>query len=295
MTGEVTGTVTGTVPAAQTGGVTATAKAKGTGTVARHPFAVVAAVVVALLLVVPTLVVVPISFTGKASFVFPPDSWSLRWYGNLFSDSRWTSALRRSLWIALLSSVLATTVGTAASVGLTRWRRRRWAAAARALLLVPVFVPAIVLAIGIYTVFGSLGLLGTVTGFVLAHASLGVPFVVISVTAVLQSFDVQLERAAESLGAGRWAVFRQITLPLILPGVLAGALFAFVASFDEILVSLFIKSPFLETFPIRVYQSVDNDTDPTVAAASTLVLVVTTLVILVAVRISTLRTRRLGT
>jgi len=259
----------------------------------QHLFVRIVGSLVALILILPTLVIIPISFAGNRSFVFPPTSWSLRWYVEVFQNGLWASSLQRSATIGLLAALLATVCGTAAAIGLVRWSHRRLAGALRALMMAPVVIPGIVLAIGIFAAFSVFGLTGTIQGFVIAHAALGLPFVIISVMASLSGVDPQIEKAAASLGATRWGVIRQITLPLIGPGVLAGALFAFVTSFDEILVSLFIKSPFLETFPLRMYQSVSNDTDPTVAAASTLVLVLTTAIIIVGSRIATLRSRRL--
>jgi putative spermidine/putrescine transport system permease protein len=258
-----------------------------------HLFVRLAGAIVALILVVPTLIVVPISFAENRSFVFPPTSWSLNWYLALFQNTLWASSLQRSAMIGMRAALLATVCGTAAAIGLVRWRHRRLAGAVRAVMMAPVVIPGIVLAIGIFAAFSVFGLTGTIQGFVIAHAALGLPFVIISVTASLSGVDPLIEKAAASLGATRWGVVRQVTLPLIMPGVLAGALLAFVTSFDEILVSLFIKSPFLETFPIRMYQSVSNDTDPTVAAASTLVLVLTTTIIIIASRIAALRSRRL--
>jgi putative spermidine/putrescine transport system permease protein len=259
----------------------------------RHIFVRVVGGIVAVILVAPTLIVIPISFTGIRSFVFPPPSWSLQWYIALFQNPAWVASLQRSATIGLLAALVATICGTAAAIALVRWHRRRFVGAVRAFLMMPVVIPGIVLAIGIFAAFSAFGLVGTIPGFVLAHAALGIPFVIISVTASLSGVDPQIEKAAASLGATRWGVIRQVTLPLVAPGVLAGALFAFVTSFDEVLVSLFIKSPFLETFPLRIYNSVSNDTDPTVAAASTLALVVTTGVIVIASRIAAARARRL--
>jgi len=261
----------------------------------RHVVVRTIGALVAVILVAPTLVVIPISFTGVRSFVFPPQSWSLQWYAALFQNPGWVASLQRSALIGVLAALVATVCGTAAAIALVRWHRRRAVAVARAFLMAPVVIPGIVLAIGIFAAFSVFGLIGTIPGFVLAHAALGIPFVLISVTASLSGVDPQIERAAASLGATRWGVIQQVTLPLVVPGVLAGALFAFVTSFDEILVSLFIKSPFLETFPLRIYNSVSNDTDPTVAAASTLALVITTGAIILASRFAAARARRLST
>lgn len=238
--------------------------------------------IVALWLVAPTLIVIPLSFTDKASLVFPPTGWSLRWYENFFTDRSWTRALMASFRVAVLVTVVATVLGTAAAVGLQRRAGRRGNAAIRGLLLTPMIVPSVVLAIGLYAIFLKFHLLGTLHGFVLAHAVLALPFTVVSVSASLQTFDQRLETAAISLGASRWNTFRRVTLPLILPGVISGALFAFVTSFDEVVVSLFIQSPYLRTLPVKMFSSVTRDTDPTIAATATLILVFTTALVLVA-------------
>jgi len=248
---------------------------------------------VALILVLPTLIVIPVSFSNKSSFVFP-DGWSLRWYETFFTDRGWMAASWNSVQIGLLSALLATVAGTAAAIGLTRWSRRKTSSTLSSILLSPMVVPGIVMAIGIYMLFSQIGLLGTVHGFVIAHAMLGIPFVVVAVTASLSGLDVQLEKAAASMGATPFGVFRQITLPLIVPGVASGALFAFVSSFDEVIVSLFIKSPFLETLPVRMYSSVTDDSNPTIAAAGTLVLLFTTLILAVGSAFSRSRRRKLS-
>lgn len=237
------------------------------------------AVIVAAILVLPTLVVIPLSFTDKASLAFPPEGWSTRWYQNFFKDPAWMRAFGNSILVGLIVTVLATAIGTAAAVGLKRWHNRKAAGIAQALFLAPMVVPAIIIAIGIYAVFLQNQLLGTVQGFVMAHTVLAMPFVIVSVSATLATYDERLTLAAISLGASRWETFRRVTLPLIFPGVISGALFAFVTSFDEVVVSIFIKSPYLETLPVKMYASVTRDTDPTIAAAATMIMLLTTTVI----------------
>lgn len=249
-------------------------------------------VLVALWLTLPTLVVIPLSFTGRASFHFPPEEWSLRWYERFADgDAGWLDATVTSLKIALLSALAATALGTAAAIGLHRWASRRSAQALRGLLLLPMIVPGIVIAIGVYALFLKLRLLGTTLGFVCAHAALGVPLVLVTVTASLQALDTQLERAAASLGAGPWVTARRVTLPLIAPGVLSGALFAFMASFDEVVIALFIKSPYLQTLPVQMFASMTRETDPTVAAAATLILLLTSILLVTALLVLGRRTR----
>ena len=234
---------------------------------------------VAVLLLAPTLVVIPMSFNGNKSLAFPPDGFSWQWYENFFTNPDWTTSFTNSLFIALIVAVVATVVGTLAAFGVTR-AAARTGGLLRALLSTPMVVPGVVLAIGIYAVYLDTHLVGTVTGFVLAHTMLAIPFVLIAVQASLEVFDRRLETAASSLGANRLTVFRTVTLPLILPGVLSGALFAFITSFDEIIVALFITSPYLKTLPVQIYTSITRDADPTVAAVGTLLFLATSLIII---------------
>nr|WP_298098263.1 ABC transporter permease [uncultured Shinella sp.] len=234
---------------------------------------------VAILLLAPTLVVIPMSFNGNKSLAFPPVGFSWQWYENFFSNPDWTTSFSNSLIVALIVAVVATVIGTLAAFGVSR-AAARTGGLLRALLITPMVVPGVVLAIGIYAVYLDTHLVGTVTGFVLAHTMLAIPFVLIAVQASLEVFDRRLETAASSLGAGRLTVFRTVTLPLILPGVLSGALFAFITSFDEIIVALFITSPYLKTLPVQIYSSITRDADPTVAAVGTLLFIATSLIII---------------
>ncbi len=204
------------------------------------------ALFVAAWLIAPTLVVIPLSFTDKPSLVFPPSGYSTRWYANFFSDSTWTGALINSLQIGVFVAILSTIIATMAALCVTRvvFPGRTLVSAS---LLSPIIVPAIIVAIGIYAMFLRLGLMGTFVGFTASHTVLAVPFALIPITASLQSFDRRLEQAASVCGASPLRAFLQVTLPGIMPGMLSGARFAFVTSFDEVVVSLFIQSPYLET------------------------------------------------
>lgn len=247
-------------------------------------------VLVAVWLVAPTLVVIPLSFTDKASLVFPPDGWSLRWYENFFSDAAWIGSMWASVRVALIVALVTSVIGTAAALGLTRATFRGLPLVYGA-MLAPMIVPVVVLGIGVYAIFLRLQLLGTTLGFVTAHTVLALPLFIIPVVASLRGFDHQLEDAARICGATRWGAFRQVTLPLVRPGVAAGALFAFVASFDEVVIALFIQSPYLQTLPVQMYNGVTRDTDPTIAAASTIILALTTTLILVAAYLFARRNR----
>lgn len=232
-------------------------------------------VLIAIWLLAPTLVVVPISFAEKKSLTFPPSGYSLRWYQNFFAHPQWFDSFTTSLRVALLVSLTATVVGTMAAIGIDKAKSRA-GGLIRALLITPMVVPGVVLAVGVYAVYLRTGLVGTWTGYVLAHTLLAIPFVVIAVGANLSVFDHRLETAAASLGASRLSTFFTVTLPLILPGILSGALFAFVTSFDEVIVSLFITSPQLRTLPVQILTSITRDADPTVAAVGSLIFLVTT-------------------
>jgi putative spermidine/putrescine transport system permease protein len=236
---------------------------------------------VALWLILPILVVIPLSFNGQASFDFPPESWSTRWYDNLFTNPEWRDSLVHSLEIALLVVVCATVLGTACAVGLDR-SRIPGKTLIRALILSPMIIPVVIVAVGVYAVFLPWQLIGHELGFVVAHTALAVPFVVVTVSASLNGFDRRLEQAAASLGASPLTTFFRVTLPLILPGVFAGAVLAFITSFDEVVVALFLSTPNLRTVPVQMFNTLQN-VDPTIAAASTLVLFATTIVVLLAV------------
>ncbi|MGH3747440.1 MAG: ABC transporter permease, partial [Micromonosporaceae bacterium] len=214
-------------------------------------------------LTAPTLVVIPLAFTGQQSLVFPPRSWSLRWFANFFTDPAWFGSLLNSLQIALLAAVVATALGTAAAFGLSR-SRFRGRALVGSVVVSPMLAPTVVFGVGLYAVFLELHLIGTLFGFVIAHAVLALPFAVVPVASALANYDQTLQRAAAVCGASPLRTFFQVTLPNIAPGVLAGFMFAFVVSFDEIVVSLFIASPYLQTLPVKMYTSVLRDVDPTI-------------------------------
>ena len=233
------------------------------------------ATLVGLILFLPVPVVTLLAFTGRPSFEFPPSEYSLRYFIHFFTDPVWSASLRNSLFIGICSATLAAVFGSAAAYGLTR-STSRWCQAAYAVLLTPIVLPGIVGAVAAYVFFLRLNLSETFTGLILAHAVLGLPFVLITVSSVLKSFDTRLEMAASSLGASSAETIRTVTLPLILPGVITGMVFAFVTSFDEIVYTLFLQGPDTRTLPVQMYLSVTAEVDPTIAAASTVVVFVTT-------------------
>ena len=233
-----------------------------------------AVALVLLFLALPILLIVVVSFSSASYLTFPPPAFGLRWYRAYFTSSDWLAATWLSLTIGAAVVVLATTLGTLAALGLTRLPHAARAAVA-ALVLSPMIVPTIVVAIGVYYAFARYGLIGTPIGLVLAHTCLAVPFVVTSVGASLAGFDRRLEQAARSLGATPWGAFRQVTLPLIRSGVLIGALFAFITSFDELIVALFLSGSGAITLPRRMWDDLRFAIDPTIAAVSTLIILLT--------------------
>jgi putative spermidine/putrescine transport system permease protein len=231
--------------------------------------------VTAIWLIAPMLIVIPMSFTSEQSFQFPPTGWSTRWYAHLLHSKAWYGSLETSIEIATLVAAVATTLGTAAAFAIARGRLRA-RGLVHALLIAPMIIPVVVGAIGIYEVFLRWRLTGTTLGFVAAHTSLAIPFVVVTVLASLATFEATLERAAASLGAAPLQTLRKVTIPLILPGLLSGALFAFMTSFDEVVVSLFLVTPSKRTVPVQMFSSVTREIDPTIAAASTTIFIATT-------------------
>ncbi len=224
---------------------------------------------VLLFLVVPVLIIVPLSFNAGSFLSYPLNGFSLRWYQAFFHSREWLGALGNSLLIAPLATLLATVLGVLASVGLVRGEFRG-KSLVLAIIISPMIAPVVIVAVGMFFFFARINLLNSYLGLVLAHAMLGVPFVVITVTAVLKNYDINLTRAAASLGAPPWQAFRRVTLPLIAPGVFSGALFAFAASFDEVVVTLFLASPSQRTLPIQMFAGIRENLDPTIAAAASL-------------------------
>lgn len=232
-------------------------------------------------LVVPTLVIVPMSFTASNALTFPPEGFSIRWYEKMVTDPQWSTGFVNSAQVAFLTALLATVLGTLAALGTVRGRfpGRN---VVNALILTPLIVPVIIVAIGMFSIFVRWKIAGSLPGLVLAHTALALPFVVVNVAASLRTIDRNLELAAQSLGASPTRTFARVTLPIILPGVLAGGLFAFITSWDEVVVSIFLTSARYRTLPVEMWEQVRQVVDPTVAAVATTVLAVTTTVLLLA-------------
>lgn len=234
----------------------------------------------ALVLLAPTLVVIPMSFTGEDAFGFPPDSWSLRWYRSFFGSEKWMLSLLTSVQIAFLVAVVATVLGVAVAFGLSR-SRFAGKSLVSSLMSAPIIVPNIVVAVAVYGAFLRWQLNGTATGFIIAHTALALPFVVTAVSTSLAGYDRTLDSAASTLGATPLTTFVRITVPLLAPGVFSGFVFAFVTSLDEVVVALFLQTPDIQTLPVQMYESITLEVDPTIAAASSLMVAATTIILLV--------------
>ncbi|ACM04874.1 MULTISPECIES: ABC transporter permease [Thermomicrobium] len=233
---------------------------------------------VLLYLVAPVLIVIPMSFSAAKYLSFPPPGLSLQWYENFFARSDWTSATIQSIRVAFMVMVLSTVLGVAASLALVR-ASFPGKEIVNLIIVSPLVVPAIIVAIAIYGLYVQLRLVQTFWGLVLAHTVLAIPYVIVNVSATLRGFDIRLEQAAQSLGANGWQTFRHVTLPLISPGIFAGAVFAFIASFDELIVALFIAGARGRTLPMRMFEGLRMEIDPTIAAVSSMLITFSVLVL----------------
>jgi putative spermidine/putrescine transport system permease protein len=252
---------------------------------------IVICALILLFLIAPILVIMPLSFNSEPYFTYPMPGLSMKWYADFFQDPRWLNALKVSTIVGLASTTLSMTLGTLAALGLSR-SNFPYRAAVMAFLISPMIVPVVITAVGMYFFFANLGLNNTYFGIILAHTALATPFVVITVTATLTGFDQSLIRAGASLGASPMTVFRKVTFPLILPGMISGALFAFVTSFDEVVVVLFIASPDQRTLPKQMFSGIREQISPTITAAATM-LVIAAGAMLVTVELLRRRSERL--
>ncbi len=230
---------------------------------------------VLLFLISPIIAVMPLSFNSESFFTYPMPGYSLKWYEDFFFNPRWSDAVKMSFLVALATTVLATALGTLAALGLSRANFPA-KATIMAVLISPMIVPVIISAVGMFKFYAQLDLAGTRLGIVLAHTALATPFVVITVTATLSSFDKTLMRAGASCGAAPHTVFFKVVMPLILPGMISGALFAFVTSFDEVVVVLFLASPEDRTLPLQMFSGIREMISPTITAAATVLVLIST-------------------
>ena len=260
-------------------------------------------------LVAPLIVVIPLSFTSGAflnftpeMLSFDPEGYSLRWYRLLIGDcsdklvttvcsDKWVIGARNSLFIAVIATTLATTLGTLAALGLSR-PEMPYRKLIMAIMISPLIVPLIIVASGMFLFFAKFQLVATFTGLILAHTALGLPFVVITVTATLVGFDTSMTRAAAGLGSGPTRAFFKVQMPLILPGVISGALFAFITSFDEVVVVLFIGGRNQMTLPRQMWSGIRQEISPTILSAAT-ILVLFAIVLLFTLELLRRRSERI--
>lgn len=246
---------------------------------------------VLLFLITPILVVIPLSFNSVPFLSFPMPGLSLRWYEEIFMTERWQEGLRNSLFVGLSVTLLATVLGTLAALGLSR-PNFPWRTAVMSVLISPIIVPIVITAVGTYFFYADIGLLDTYAGLILAHTTLATPVVVITVTATLSGYDHSLTRAAASLGASPVAAFFKITLPLIIPGLISGSLFAFLTSFDEVVVALFLAGPEQTTLPKVMFSGIREQISPSITAAAT-VLTLFAIAVLITAELLRRRSERL--
>ena len=260
-------------------------------------------------LVMPLIAVIPISFSSSPflqftsqMLAFEPEAYSLRWYKMLIGDcsdpgittvctDRWVRGAQNSLFIGIIATFLATTLGIMASLGLSR-SHMPFRKAIMAIMISPLVVPLIITASGLFFFFAKFNLVATYTSLIFAHTVLGLPFVVITVTATLVGFDQNLIRAAASLGGSPFLNFFKIQMPLILPGVISGGLFAFITSFDEVVIVLFVGGPEQVTLPRQMWSGIRQEISPTILSAAT-ILVIISILLLTTVELLRRRTERL--
>ncbi|WP_343563770.1 ABC transporter permease [Kiloniella sp. b19] len=240
------------------------------------------AVLTGVFLLVPILFIVALSFGSSRWLIFPPPDWTLKWYEELFADPRWLESMLTSAKIASIVTVLSLIFGLLASIALTKgtFRGRE---VLRAFFLTPMVLPLVVLAVALYALFLELGLNGTLTGFVIAHLIVALPFSIITISNALESFDQSIEDAAVLCGASPWEARFRVTLPSIQHGLFSAAIFSFLISWDEVVLAIFMASPTLQTLPVKIWGTLRQDLTPVIASASTLLIAFTVaLMVLVA-------------
>ena len=236
---------------------------------------------VIIFLIVPTFIVIPMSFSASQYLEFPPESWDIRWYENYFGSSEWMNATWVSLKAAVITVLITTPIATMAAYGLyvSQLRLSRFIFI---LLITPMMVPVILIAIGVFFAYTKLKLNNSMIGLVLAHSTLALPMVLIVISAGLRSYDMNQERVARSLGASRLKAFFIVTLPQIRFSVITGALLAFIVSFDEVIVALFITGGKMSTITRSMFLALLDQIDPTIASISTIMVLITSVALLLA-------------
>mgnify|MGYP005806390733 CR=1 FL=1 len=237
-------------------------------------------------LLAPLIAILPLAFTSSVFLNYPIPSYSMRWFEELLSAEIWQRSIVNSLIIGTGTTVLATVLGTVGALGLRGRQVSLIFSVIRTVFLLPMVVPAVVLGVGMQLMFARYGLANTYLGVIIAHTVVGVPFVVVNVAATLQSIDPRLEHAAASLGAAPHVVLRQVTLPLALPGIISGAVFAFATSLDEVVLTLFVAGPGQRTLARQMFSTIRENISPAIAAAAFVFIAGT---ILIAVLMNVLR------
>lgn len=237
--------------------------------------------VMSLFLLLPILFIVALSFGSSRWLIFPPPGWTLNWYAELFADPRWLGAALTSAKIGVIVMVLSVGLGLLASLALVRGRFKG-RAVLRAFFLTPMVLPVVIVAVALYAAFLRLGLNGTLPGFVIAHLIVALPFAIITITGALETFDPAIEDAAILCGASPWEARLRVTLPGIRHGLFSAAIFSFLISWDEVVLAIFMASPNLQTLPVKVWTTLRQDLTPVIAAASTLLVALTVLLMIAA-------------
>ena len=233
----------------------------------------------ALYLVLPITVILPVSLTDQRYLSLPQETLSLQHYARLLTSEAWTGAIWQSLWIAVASTGIAVILGTLCAVGCWRLSRRS-TELVRALMLLPLIIPSVVYAVGLYRTYARLDLLDRFLGVTIAHGVTGIPYVVITVSTALAAFDPRLETAARGMGASLGQTLRWVILPRIAPGIVSGAIFAFIHSWDELVIVLFIASRRVFTLPRKIWDGINENLDPAMAAVAVLLVGMTVLLLL---------------
>ncbi|GGJ93320.1 ABC transporter permease [Pseudomonas matsuisoli] len=245
-------------------------------------FAALVALILAYL-VIPVLIVIPMSFSEARFLQFPPKAYSLRWYEAFFSSIEWMSATKVSFIVAVATTVISLPIGIAAAYAINN-STLKIMRTLQLVLLLPMMVPIILIAAGVFFVYARVGMISTLLGLVFAHIMLALPYVIIAVLAGLRNFDMTQEMVARSLGMNRFRAFMAVTLPQIKPSVVSAALFAFITSLDETVVALFISGGSNETITKRMFTALRDEIDPTIAAISTMLVAITLLMVMIAGR-----------
>ncbi len=230
--------------------------------------------VMSLFLLLPILFIIALSFGNSRWLIFPPPGWTLKWYEELFADPRWIGAALTSAKIGVIVMVISVVLGLLASLALVRGTFRG-RAVLRAFFLTPMVLPVVIVAVALYAAFLRLGLNGTLPGFVIAHVIVALPFAIITITEALETFDPAIEDAAILCGASPWEARLRVTLPGIRHGLFSAAIFSFLISWDEVVLAIFMASPTLQTLPVKVWTTLRQDLTPVIAAASTLLVLLT--------------------